>query len=499
MVEVTTIPQGKLGKGSCDPCLCLTPEMKQAIEDNSEKASILPILDEDGVTILGFNIDGDDYLLPLAADPVTYTLVQEGDVLTFTGSDDSTQTVTIVHPDDEDTVLGDPLPDATTGIVTWPVLNADGTTTGDTRTGDFSAFLSSPHPAIAASGDATANYDAVADTWTIGFADTDTFATVSDSTVTDAAGNSVTVPAGSTYNPATNEITTSDGQVVALMVDTDTDTFATQNADGDLVLADGTIVPLVVDTDTDRVNQLTINADGSVTSQIVDIDGNAVGSPVVIPAPAVDAPAVHNGDYTATTDGVTVSTQNLVSTTVNNSGNTGSHEIRRNYRDTETGATFRVTENSMPRSEVRTLSNAITIDSTTPLVGNSILIDTFSFPSNLATRRVIHISPLHIRKFDFVGFGNFGLQLTNTTTGESRPVGGQLAYASLGLHTDGSGHYDEESWSGQQFFNDVEGNNDYELHLILDDATAFITQGSMQLNQINVGTITAMRHEVITA
>lgn len=433
-------------------------------------------------------------------DPVKYTWVEtnsnDGDgviVWTATGSDGTTQDITIPEPttDTSSTITGRTIVD---GVVTYTSIDADSNPLPN-QSLDLTSLISSDHPLFAGAGGTTAAYDAASNVWTI-TSDVDTFATVSGSTVTDANGNSVTVPSGSTYNPATNEITTSDGQTIALMVDTDTDTFATQNADGDLVLADGTIVPLVVDTDTDTVNQLTVNPDGSVTSQIVDIDGNPVGSPVVIPAP-VDAPAVHNGDFTATTDTMTVSTQNWRTTTVNGSGNTGSQEIRRNYIDTETGAAARETINSMPRSEVRSVNSSTTIDGTTDLTNTSVLLGTFTFASNLPTRRVIHLSPLHIRKFDFVGFGNITLELTNTTTGQVRSIGGQLAFTALGLHTDGSGHYDEESWSGLQFYDDVEGNNTYELRLLIQDASAFISQGFMEINQATVSTITAMRHEVV--
>ena len=71
----------------------------------------------------------------------------------------------------------------------------------------------------------------------------DTFATLSGSTITMADGSTIDIPAGSTYNAATNTITTSDGSVVPLM--TDTDTFATFDAaSNSITMADGTVVPV---------------------------------------------------------------------------------------------------------------------------------------------------------------------------------------------------------------------------------------------------------------
>ena len=205
---------------------------------------------------------------------VIYTFpatVPESGVMSVAGSDGSTQTVTITHPDDNDIASHT----ITNGVVHY--YDEDGVEVAG-RALDLNGFISSDHPTISAIGDASATFDAAANEWVIGFTDTDTFATVSGSTVTDAAGNSVTVPAGSTYNAATNEITTSDGQVVPLMVDTDT--FATQNGDGDLVLADGTVVPLVA-ADTNTVMIVTANLDGSTTFQNVDGNGDPVGAPVV--------------------------------------------------------------------------------------------------------------------------------------------------------------------------------------------------------------------------
>lgn len=239
-----TVPGSYRFRDTCECGSTYTVMYAGDVGNTGGGSSVSPVLDVNG-GIAALTIDGATYPIATPADEdTTYTLTQSGDVLTFTGSDGSSQTITVAHPVDTDTVLGDPLPDAATGIVTWPVLDAvGGSPTGDVRTGDFSGFLSSPHPAIAASGDATATFDAVANEWTIGFVDTDTFATISGSTITAADGSTIDVPAGSTYNASGNTITTSDGQVVQLA--TDTDTFATFDAaTNSLTMADGTVVPL---------------------------------------------------------------------------------------------------------------------------------------------------------------------------------------------------------------------------------------------------------------
>jgi len=222
-----------------------------------------------------------------AAEPVTYEWAEtnpvDGDgvvVHTGTPSDGSApQTITIAEPTtDTNTILtGSEVVD---GVVTYTFEDAEGNALPD-QTLDLTALISEAHPSLVGGDGIDAVFDATANEWTISTTVVDTFATISGQTVTDADGNSVDVPTGSTYNPATNELTASDGSTITIA----DDTFATQNADGDLVLADGTVVPLTTSTDTDVVNLITANADGSLTSQLYDnIAGANVGSPTIIPA-----------------------------------------------------------------------------------------------------------------------------------------------------------------------------------------------------------------------
>lgn len=123
---------------------------------------------------------------------------------------------------------------------------------------------------------------------------TDTFTTLSGQTLTLPDGQTITVPSGSSYNAVTNEITLSDGSVVALPVDTDTDTFATftpSATGGTITFADGQT--LLVDNtpgggvDTDTVCTFTQNADGTVTKQLVDaLTGDPIGAPQILGAAA---------------------------------------------------------------------------------------------------------------------------------------------------------------------------------------------------------------------
>ena len=206
-----------------------------SVGDMTDGCCVAPMIGAAG-GLAGITISGVDY--PIEDTGTTYTYALVGDEFTATDSDGVVQTVTIVHPDDTDTLLGDPVPNATTGIVTWPVLDVDGNPTGDTRTGDFSGFLSSPHPTVAASGDATATFDAGANAWVIGFVDTDT----------------------------------------------DTTYTMTQNAAGDTVLtpSDGGAPQIISNTDTD-VSNVTLTQNGKSLRVTVTEDGNAVVGELVIP------------------------------------------------------------------------------------------------------------------------------------------------------------------------------------------------------------------------
>lgn len=262
MVDITSIAQGSMQRDKkCPVCLCFTKELHDSIIANGEKSVVLPIFGSDGTTLVGLNIDGAEHLM---AEPVTYEWAEtnpvDGDGVvewTATASDGSDpQVITLAEPTvDSDTIfVSQSIVD---GVLIQEFADVDGTPLPNIET-DMSSLLSK---GIIAGDGIVITTDATTGERTISSSvvDTDTFATVSGSTVTDAAGNSVTVPAGSTYNATTNQITTSDGQVVDLMVDTDTDTFATQNAAGDLVLADGTVVPL---TDENTTYTLSQNANG---------------------------------------------------------------------------------------------------------------------------------------------------------------------------------------------------------------------------------------------
>lgn len=73
--------------------------------------------------------------------------------------------------------------------------------------------------------------------------DTDTWSTINDQTITTPDGDSLTIPAGSTYDAATSVLTTSDGNSVDLSsFDTDTDTFATFDGTDTITFADGSTV-----------------------------------------------------------------------------------------------------------------------------------------------------------------------------------------------------------------------------------------------------------------
>lgn len=164
------------------------------------------------VTVATDNGDGTGYItnpdgtvVPLVTSSTTYTFpstVADDGVMVITGSDGSSQTVTIEYPEDVDvasnSVVG--------GVVQFVDSNGDPLPDLDI---DLNPYISSPHPTIAAADDATVTFNSATNEWVIGF----------------------------------------------------------------------------VDTDTDLVNQLTVNADGSITSQVVDVDGNPSGAPVVIPAP----------------------------------------------------------------------------------------------------------------------------------------------------------------------------------------------------------------------
>ena len=120
--------------------------------------------------------------------------------------------------------------------------------------------------------------------------DVDTFATLSDATITLADGSTINVPTGSTYDATTNSITTSDG--VTTVLATDTNTFAVYDATaGTLTTAGGDVVPLAGDTYMTVVTA----ADGSQSLQRVDQDGNPVGSAVSIGTPT-DELVDCNGD-----------------------------------------------------------------------------------------------------------------------------------------------------------------------------------------------------------
>ena len=100
--------------------------------DMSGGCCVSPMTGGDG-ELTGITIAGVDY--PIVDQDTTYTYEIVDDVFIATGSDGSVQNVTIEHPPEVDTSLGDPVIDDATGIVTWPLLDIDGTPTGDTRTG----------------------------------------------------------------------------------------------------------------------------------------------------------------------------------------------------------------------------------------------------------------------------------------------------------------------------------------------------------------------------
>ena len=200
----------------------------------------------------------------------TYTYSLVGDVFTATGSDGSVQTVTITHPPqtvDTDTVLGDPVVNSASGLVTWPVLDLAGNPTGDTRTGDFSGFISSPHPTIVATGDATAAFDAATNEWSIGFVDTDTDTDTTYTLTQNANGDTV--------------LTASDGSTPEVIPNTDTDVSAVKlewdasaSSFVSTVTEDGVDVvgTLAVSTDTRKCGDLTLVIDpdtGSLTKKLL--------------------------------------------------------------------------------------------------------------------------------------------------------------------------------------------------------------------------------------
>lgn len=153
-------------------CDCVGFYAVTSVGDMSGGCCVAPITDATG-NLEGITIAGIDY--PIAGNDTTYTFpatVADDGVMVVTDSDGVDQTVTIEFPEDVDVVSNA----VVGGVVVFSDSNGDPIPALNI---DLNPFVSDPHPTIAASGDATATFDATANEWTIGFVDTDTDTTYS--------------------------------------------------------------------------------------------------------------------------------------------------------------------------------------------------------------------------------------------------------------------------------------------------------------------------------
>lgn len=97
--------------------------------------------------------------------PVTYAFSINGDVVTALGSDNSVQNVTVAHPVEENTTLGQPTVDAA-GVVTYPVFDIGGNALAPLVL-DLSSLLSSVHPNFVAGDGVSVVFDVAANAWTV--------------------------------------------------------------------------------------------------------------------------------------------------------------------------------------------------------------------------------------------------------------------------------------------------------------------------------------------
>ena len=197
---------------------------------------------------------------------------------TWTYTNDDGSTALIVDTDTWTTVNdnGDGSFTATNAdgsIVTWTLTVDTYTEAVDNGDGSFTftmpdgTVVEIPAPAEDCCPELVDNGDGTY-TWTDGFGvNSFTFSTVPSSMVDNGDG---------TYTHDNGS-----GDVVTI-IDTDTFTTVTSNADGSttLVQPDGTVVTIPADTNTETVTQLIVNPDGSFTYI------NESGTPVVVPAPA---------------------------------------------------------------------------------------------------------------------------------------------------------------------------------------------------------------------
>lgn len=252
--------------------------------------------------------------------------------------------------------------------------------------------------------------------------------------------------------------------------------------------------------DQDTICTFALNGDGDlVKTRQFTVNGVPVGDPVETVIELGNS-IVDNGDGTVdvTINGQTckLSAKHRTRCRIVGTNAQGGQGLEETYTDFKSGTTEVEVLSYAPRGEIRSLNvvpGDIEIDNTTPLVGNTIYTAPFNFTFNCPTRVPLMLHTFHLRKFNFSGFGNMDIEIENLTTGDVKPIGGIIAYGQQGLHTDGSGHDDEDNNSGVQFYDVVEGQNDFELRVILDDPTAFINQGFMTLNQINVSAYTNVR------
>ena len=243
------------------------------------------------------NADGS--IVNIITSVVTNTFSQDADGnIVVTPSDGYTPTVLpIDHPDDTDTLFGEPVIELDadgnpTGIITWPVVNADGTTTGDTVVQNMAGFISDdlPAPTIAVNnGDGTGSI------------------TNPDGTVVPFCAECPVPNTHELDDDGNLVITSGDGTSTTYVINNDTLLGPYTDSDGDgvyeaeVLSPDGTPTGDTVTSDfsalissphpdpvvdTDTWNEVTLNSDGSITYQLTNADGPVAGSdPVVIAAP----------------------------------------------------------------------------------------------------------------------------------------------------------------------------------------------------------------------
>ena len=246
------------------------------------------------------NADGS--IVNIITSVVTNTFSQDADGnIVVTPSDGSTPTVLpIVHPDDTDTLFGEPVIELDadgnpTGIITWPVVNADGTATGDTVVQNMAGFISDdlPAPTIAVNnGDGTGsitNPDGTVVPFCAECPVPNTHELDGDGNLVITSGDGTSTTYVINNNTLLGPYTDTDGDGIyeAEVLNPDgTPTGDTVTSDFSALISSPHPDPVV---DTDTWNEVTLNPDGSITYQLTDADGPIAGSnPVVIPAHEVD-------------------------------------------------------------------------------------------------------------------------------------------------------------------------------------------------------------------